>query len=116
MATWSSMVTVTLWLTIASGGNFLSSGMSSPAAWADEPARVNTAKSGKAYRIAHLRGPDGVGPNDPDYRTAGRRFAIGRKAACYSGVTAGKRRGPRVGPWAGAGAGRGVPLSHWCDG
>ena len=31
-ATWSSMATVTWWLTIASGGSFLSSGMSSPAA------------------------------------------------------------------------------------
>src|SRR5262249_62045693 len=98
MATWSSMVTVPLWLTIASGGNFLSSGMSSPAAWADEPARVNTAKSGKAYRIAHLREPNGVGPNDPDYRTARRRFAIGLKATCYSGGTAGKTPGPPEGP------------------
>src|SRR5262249_61020361 len=93
MATWSSMVTVPLWLTIASGGNFLSSGMSSPAAWADEPARVNTAKSGKAYRIAHLRGPDGVGPNNPDYRTAGGGLWLWGQGACLSGGSGGERTG-----------------------
>jgi len=50
IATCSSMVTTTLWLTIAKGGSFLSSGISNPAAEA-EPAVANaTTNTGRAYR------------------------------------------------------------------
>ena len=58
-ATWSSMVMVTWWLTIASGGSFLSSGMSSPAALAGPVAATTTKRAGRAKsrqnRMAHLR-------------------------------------------------------------
>src|SRR5829696_3848309 len=57
IATCSSIATVTLWLTIARGGSFLSSGMSNPAAGAELVTRA-TANTGRAYRrnrMAHLR-------------------------------------------------------------
>ena len=49
VATWSSMVMVTLWLTIASGGRFSSSGISSPLAGA-EAVQARTAASTKRQR------------------------------------------------------------------
>src|SRR5260370_18366320 len=51
-ATWSSMVMVTLWFSIARGGTVFSSGMSSPWAWTVPAQASSTARIGKKRRIS----------------------------------------------------------------
>src|SRR3982751_6445129 len=88
------MATFTLWLTIARGGSFLSSGMSSPAAWAGPAAAANRTNAGKAYRIATSGLRTRVGRTAPIIRRA-----LGRTRLLVGGVvTDGLRRGtPRDG-------------------
>ena len=51
MATWSSMVMVTLWLTIARGGSVFSLGMSRPWVWTRLPQARQRAKTGRKRRM-----------------------------------------------------------------
>jgi hypothetical protein len=94
VAACSSMTTVTLWLTIASGGSFLSSGMSNPAALAGPALARASTNTGRAYRrnrMAHLhsqRVNGSASADAPVIMTRGGGKAIGRTGGCYEGVTA----------------------------
>src|SRR5687768_11934683 len=109
------MVTVTLWLTIASGGSFLSSGMSSPAPLAELALARATTNTGRAYRrnrMAHLVVTRGLSQRSAASRplqwqyvpaatgasaimTRATAKAIGSQKGCYERVTGVRRRARR---------------------
>src|SRR6266508_2870271 len=67
------MATVTLWLSIASGGRFRSSGMSRPLAWAPPAQRRSRERTGKGRRMEAPLSENVTLPH-PDYANVARRM------------------------------------------